>query len=250
MPIEWLLELHKWLMNNYMVTLGDKDWQQTIGIPMGFGCSPLWCNIYLVSYEVKFIQRLATLGRTDLMAKFKHAFRYIDDICWLNVQNPTEFLNPDQPRTIDNPFWIYPLHVLEIKPEVEKFAEDDPLRGISAHFMNVQVDINMNAAADFLIKKFDKRRALPFKYTQFIKFHSNRPVRNAYNVIVSQVLPILYLSNDTQSAIHEIILLIRTLVSNGFQEERLRQKVTTWLSTGHFPACTVNVSSIIHNISR
>ena len=116
MPLERLLVLHSWLMNNCMVTLGDRVWKQTKGIPMGFSCSPLWCNIYLTSYEVKFIQRLATLGRTDLMAKFRHAFRYIDDICLLNVQNPHTFLDPMQPRNENNPFWIYPLHVLEIKP--------------------------------------------------------------------------------------------------------------------------------------
>lgn len=155
MSQERLISLHCWLMNNCLVTLGDRVWRQTKGIPMGFSCSPLWCNIYLTSYEVSFIQRLATLGRTDLMTKFQHAFRYIDDLCWLNVQNPHEFLDPSQPRTPSNPFWIYPLHVLEIKPEVEKFATDDPHRGISAHFLNVQFDLHLKDPNCFLIRKFD-----------------------------------------------------------------------------------------------
>jgi hypothetical protein len=49
---------------------------------------PIWCNMYLLSYEAMFIQRLARLGQNDLMIKFQHAYCYIDDVCLLNVQNP------------------------------------------------------------------------------------------------------------------------------------------------------------------
>jgi len=145
---------------------------------------------------------------------------------------------------MSNPYWIYPLHVLEIKPEVEKYAQDDPSRGISAHFMNLHFDLDCHIPSKFSIGKFDKRRALPFKYTQFIKFQSNRPVRNAYNVIISQVLPILYLSNSNQSAINEIILLVKTLEQNGFQAARLVRKVDLWLAQGHFPAVKIDIDTI------
>ena len=88
-----LLQLHSWLMSNCFITLGDRVWRQCTGIPMGFSCSPIWCNMYLISYESKFIQRLAKLGRVDLMSKFQHAFRYIDDLCLFNVDNLREFLS-------------------------------------------------------------------------------------------------------------------------------------------------------------
>ena len=80
-----LIQTHKWLMTSCYVNLGDRVWKQILGIPMGFSCSPLWCNIYLLSYEIKFIQRLARLQRTDLLSKFQYAFRYIDDLCWINT---------------------------------------------------------------------------------------------------------------------------------------------------------------------
>ena len=89
-----LLKLHAWLLNNCFITLGDRVWKQNTGIPMGFSCSPIWCNLYLASYEIQFIQRLARLGRKDLLSKFRHAFRYIDDLCFINVQNPREFSLP------------------------------------------------------------------------------------------------------------------------------------------------------------
>jgi hypothetical protein len=58
-----LLQLHEWLMSHCFVSLGDRVWRQCIGIPMGFSCSPVWCSMYLLSYEIQFIQRLAKLGR-------------------------------------------------------------------------------------------------------------------------------------------------------------------------------------------
>jgi hypothetical protein len=71
---------------------------------MGFLCSPIWCNMYLLSYETMFIQRLASLECTDLMAKYQYTFCYIDDLCLFNVVNPRDFHSPDQPRTKENPY--------------------------------------------------------------------------------------------------------------------------------------------------
>jgi hypothetical protein len=42
------------------------------------------------------------------------------------VQNPRSFLSPEQPRHEDNPFWIYPLNILEIKEETVGFSKSDP----------------------------------------------------------------------------------------------------------------------------
>ena len=59
----------------------NQVWKQILGMPMRFSCSLLWYNLYLVLYEIKFIQRLARLGWADIMARFVYAFRYIDDLC-------------------------------------------------------------------------------------------------------------------------------------------------------------------------
>ena len=211
-----LLSLHEWLMINCYLTLGDWVWQQRTGIPMGFSCSPIWCNMYLLSYEIKFIQWLAQLGRIDLLAKFQYAFRYIDDLCLINVQNPKDFLDPNQVRTETNFYWIYPLNVLEIKEETSAFAQDNPNRGISVHFMNIKFSLNEQPLGQFAFWKYDKRRSLPFQYTQYIKFKSNRAVYQACNIAISQVLPILYISSSTLAALDEILILISTMCSNGF----------------------------------
>ena len=245
MSVTKFLTLHKWLTTNCYVRLGNHVWKQVLGIPMGFSCSPLWCNLYLMSYEIKFIQRLANLGRTDIMTRFAHAFRYIDDLCWLNVGNAQIFLDPTQPRIMSNPYWIYPLHILDIKTEVSCFSNSDPSLGINAHFMNVLVSISDEKFGIFTMQKFDKRRDLPFAYTQYIKFSSNRPVKQAYNVVVSQTVPILYLSNDINFALREINTLISILTSNGFRKAKLLQIVIKTLTTTNYPAVKFKVTELV-----
>ena len=161
-----LIKFHAWLLNNYFFTLGNHVWKQCTGIPMGFSYSPIWCNLYLASYEIQFIQRLARLGCGDLLSKFKYAFRYIDDFCFINVQNPRDFLSPEQPRTQDNPYWIYPLDVLEIKEETTTFSQEIPSKSILAHFMNMELQVNEANPLLFSFRKYDKRQSLAFAYTQ------------------------------------------------------------------------------------
>jgi hypothetical protein len=245
LPATRLLNLHQWLMKNCYLILGDRIWLQCTGIPMGFSCSPIWCNMYLLSYEIKFIQRLAKLGRIDLLAKFKHAFRYIDDLCLFNVQNPRDFLSPNQLRTDDNPFWIYPLNVLEIKEETTSFSQSTPDKGISAHFMNAEFILNKQNPEQYVFRKYDKRRGLPFEYTQYIKFRSNRAVNQAYNIAVSQVLPILYISNSEPAAQAEIQSLISTMSANGFHRPRLIRIISNFLLKGSFPDVKINTQNLM-----
>jgi hypothetical protein len=88
--------------------------------------------------------------------------------------------------------------------------------------MNVLVHVKEETSGQYIMQKFDKRRDLPFKYTQFIKFKSNRPVKQAYNVIISQTILILYLSSNVSVATQEVTTLFTTLSANGFRLQKLR----------------------------
>jgi hypothetical protein len=142
---------------------------------MGFACSPLSCNIYFISYQCQFIMKLAKSNRIDIMGNFKYAARYMDDICWINVGDPNFFLDPHNHRMDDNPFKVYPLNIVQIKPQVIKYDANFLSKNIKANFMNLHIHINQN---NNLVRlwKYDKRRELPFYYDQFMKFHSNRPI--------------------------------------------------------------------------
>ena len=243
-----LIEIHSWLMKSCYVNLGDRVWKQILGIPMGFSCSPLWCNTYLLYYEITFILRLARLGRSDLLIKFQTAFRYIDDLCWLNSGNPSDFLCPQEPRHEDNPMWVYPLNVLEIKPEVSQFLQSLPSRGIKAHFMNLEITLSDEQNGQFVTCKFDKRRDLPFAYTQYIMFYANRPIKQSYNIAVSQTVPILYLSSTIEAAACEVNLIIATMVRNGFQEKRVRLIILQFLQPNPFLGLKFNLDMLVAQI--
>lgn len=240
-----LINLHTWLMNHCYVGLGDRVWIQSLGIPMGFSCSPLWCNLYLLHYEIQFIQRLGKLGKKDLMKCFKYSYRYIDDLCWVNNDLARLFLDPNQARTSENPYWVYPLNVLEIKCEVAKFAQNNPLKGIRAHFMNLDITIKDDESGSYQTAKFEKRRDLPFQYSQYIHFRSNRPIRQSYAIAVSQTVPILYLSNNVEAAHKELELLIATLQNNGFQRNRLLGNINQFLQKNTFPGIKFDLPALL-----
>jgi len=152
-----------------------------------------------------------------------------------------EFFDPKQEWSQSNPYWIYPLEVLEIKCEVSKYSETDPLRGIQTNFMNLEIKVSEDNPANFSTCKFDKHRALPFVYTQHIKFHSNRSIRQSYSIAISQSVPILYLSNLVKVAIVEIKTLIDILTKNGFYEPRLRKTILNFLNKDQFPGLKFDI---------
>jgi len=180
-----------------------------------------------------------------LMRCFKYSYRYIDDLCWINNDLARQFLDPNQTRTPDNPYWVYPLDVLEIKCEIVDFAKDNPIKGLRAHFMNLDVTIKDDNSGSFQTAKFDKRRDLPFHYSQYIQFRSNRPIRQSYSIAVSQTVPILYLSSNSDAAHNELEILIATLQSNGFQRKRLLSNILEFLQGNSFPGLKFKLSTLL-----
>lgn len=247
---ERLVCLNQWLSSNCFVTLGDRVWRQCSGIPMGFSCSPLWCNLYFLYYETSFISRLATLGRTDLMRRFRYSFRYIDDLCILNNGEVLQFLDPNAERIASNPFWIYPLGIVEIKSEIDKFSTKFPQRGTSAHFMNMQISVINEVDGLYRTQKFDKRRSLPFKYSQYLQFRSNRSISQSYNIVQSQAFPILYLSSNEFDAQNELDLLLKVLTANGFRLHKLKDRLIKFLRMGSFPGLRFDLMKVVLYLER
>jgi hypothetical protein len=120
---------------------------------------------------------------------------------------------------------------------------------VSAHFMNVEISVDEIHPEAYTFQNFDKRRALPFQNIQYIKFNSNRPIWQAYNICISQVLPILYISSSDEAAIREIKCLIQTMCNNGFKQARLINTICRFLEKGPFPATLVQIEKIIEVLS-
>ena len=72
--------------NSYIIYQGIIH-RQVIGIPMGTNCAPYLANLYLHSFEVKFIEKCIRDGRQDIALKLNSVFRYQDDSIVFNDQD-------------------------------------------------------------------------------------------------------------------------------------------------------------------
>jgi hypothetical protein len=52
------INMLEFLIDNIFVFFGGRVFQQTVGIPMGTICAPLFADLLLYSYEADFIQGL------------------------------------------------------------------------------------------------------------------------------------------------------------------------------------------------
>jgi len=98
---------------------------------------------------------------------------------------------------------------------------------------------------NYHLSKFDKRLDLPFFYAQYIVFHSNRSIKQSYGIVISQTIPIMYLSSDVSSMARKIHILMTSLERNGFYHKRLLESITRFLSTNSSPRVRFDVNSLI-----
>ena len=68
-----------YLLSNCYFTVGPKIFCQIIGIPMGSDPVPFFCQLFLYSYESKWMNKLK---KNDLIKarKLRNIFRFIDDL--------------------------------------------------------------------------------------------------------------------------------------------------------------------------
>ena len=92
--------------------------------------------------------------------------------------------------------------VFKIKCEVSKFSKLNLLRGIQASFMNIEISIFEASLEAYGLCKYEKWRALPILYTQYIKFKSNCLINlhcNKMRTIVCQFMTHSHLFNLQRS---------------------------------------------------
>jgi len=68
------------LIDNIFIEFGGRIFKQTVDIPMGTNCAPLFADFILHSYEAEFVLELFRKGKKKLAQSFNHTFRYIDDV--------------------------------------------------------------------------------------------------------------------------------------------------------------------------
>ena len=96
---EDIIKMLVFLVENIFVVLAGNVFQQIIGILMGINCAPLLADIFLYSYEAKFIQSLLSAGRKRLASQFNITYRYIDKV--LSINNQENYLGQMYPPELE-----------------------------------------------------------------------------------------------------------------------------------------------------
>jgi hypothetical protein len=161
-----VIELTNWLISNIYVTFGDKIFRQKVGIPMGTDCAPFLANLFLYSYEYKWLDKQRKLGNYHIIKHFKNCSRYIDDIMLIN--------NND----------LMKKYMTEIYPK-ELFLVPDDSDGMSTPFLDLQIVINDGIISTSI---FDKRDGFDFPIVNFPFLSGNIPQKSSYGVFIGELV--------------------------------------------------------------
>ena len=85
-----ICKMIEFLIDNIFVQFGGRLFRQAIGIPMGTNCAPLLADLFLYSYENKFLDNMIRSGHRRFARLFNLCYRYIDDLIVFNIK---EFLD-------------------------------------------------------------------------------------------------------------------------------------------------------------
>ena len=161
-----VIRLMNWLLDNIYVTFGDQLFRQVIGIPMGTDCVPFLANLFLYSYEYRWINKQKGLENTNVLKHFRSCSRYIDDLLMIN--------NAD----------LMKKYMTEIYPKELVLVPDDT-NGKSCPFLDLQVTIT-----DAIISTsiYDKRDTFDFPIVNFPNLTGNIPKKSSYGVFIGEVV--------------------------------------------------------------
>jgi len=155
-----------WLIDNIYVKFGNKYFRQVIGIPMGTDCAPMLANLFLYSYEYKWIDKQRSLGRYDRLAYFKNMFRYIDDLLAINNRDKMEILKSE----------IYPLELT--------LNQEDNLDN-KCSFLDLLLKVEDKTISTSI---FDKRDDFGFSIVNLPNLTGNVPKKSSYGVFTGELV--------------------------------------------------------------
>ena len=215
----------EFLMNNCHFTIGNKIFQQIIGIPMGSDPAPFFANLFLYYFENKWLRNLQ---RSNLQKarKFSNTFRFIDDL--IAVNDGLEFLNHFKE--------IYP-NELVLSQENENIQE--------ATFLDLNIKI---VDKRFTISLYDKRDGFPFNIVRLPYASSNMPSNIFYSSVGAEVLRIARATSLKVDFTRSVEILLERMFSQGATKKRITK---TLLKTyGRHPAIFIPFYSNALNMAN
>jgi hypothetical protein len=209
-----------WLIDNIYVVCGDSVFKQNIGIPMGTDCAPFLANLFLYAFECQWMNKKWKDKDFDTLNKFKHCFRYIDDLLCLNNDELMEEVMTD----------IYPKELALTSDKAE----------FRSHYLDLDIMIK---DGKFHTKLFDKRDAFNFQIVNFPDLSGNIPIKHSYGVFVSQLVRYARCCGDLADFTDRTKTLIDKLTRQNFNFRQLRRVFVKFTATHYELLFKYNVSS-------
>ncbi len=193
------------LFDNLFVSVGDKVFRQVIGIPMGTDCAPYLANLYLFALEFKFLDKLFASSIHDnrlTLNRFKHCFRYIDDLITVNNIDVRNF---DFSK-------IYPKELV-LKQTNESVG--------ATEFLDLGIKINNG---QFFLSIYDKTDDFQFKVRKSPDLDSNVHFSRTHDLI-HESLGRFSVCSHKEQFFQRASKKIGQLIDNDFNSSILRRRI-------------------------
>ena len=184
------------------IQVGDRVFQQCIGIPMGTNCAPLLADLLLHDYESTAMILFSQGGTGPIPKSFSLTRRYIDDLIIIN--NPW----------FDGAIWKIYLSALTLK---EKNLSDPRVA-----YLDCQLEIEKGK---LVMSLCDKRDDFPFRVQNYPQQDSNVPCMPTYWVYISQLLRFARTCDRYSDFLAHHKCLVRPLLDTGFRYDLYCRKL-------------------------
>jgi len=220
-----LLNMIRFLVNNTHITIADKIFRQCIGIPMGTNAGVNIVDFYLVKYELDFMKQLVDKEKWELITKFEHTMRYLDDILSVDNEFFENYLYNDV--TLDGIHGIYPSNAVKLQ-KVEK--------GSRINYMDVTI-VRFEGKHKVFANKlytqcYDKRRHGKLAALNLIKYPSASSLLSqavGHNIIITQCHRYAILDMYITDFIKDTVQVLGDLVRKGYSKTKLLEKIKHFL---------------------
>jgi hypothetical protein len=197
---EELLKMLSTLINNAYFSVGNKTFRQKIGVPMGTDCAPLIANLFLFSFEFKYVMNLLKSGNFKEAINLRHVYRYIDDI---TIINDADFFHNNYKDIYPNSLTLKKINTSNLKADV------------------LDISIEIKNDKSFISSVYDKRDDFDFSIINFPHMKSNINKKMAYNVYKEEIRRYLRICSSHTTFGDKCLQLEQNLVNKGYSRKEL-----------------------------
>ena len=204
--------------NIYLSFADDTILRQRIGIPMGTNAAVYIANLFCFTYEYEFVARCVEKKKFDILEKFRHTLRFVDDLLSANNSLFKSYLYTSQ--VSDGIKGMYP-PFLTLKCEQESKKE--------VSFLDVLVSVNKNV---FKTEIYDKREHPPLSRVNQVKYPHPTcflSKRSKYGIVTSRLHAFGRISTHKCDFISRTRIFLAIFLGRGYTRREVEFKIKGFL---------------------